>query len=311
MKNGKFFKIIMFIIIMLFMIMNSNITFAKTKEQLQKEAQESFEYYYENDYKGFVNSGTYKDLKKKKANKNKNAAQIYVDYCLSTGDQKLKNFLNVFADDNFSMKGLSQKEYSDCVDLMNAISDNAGPIQEKLGYSGSIDYANKFDKSSDKITNDTKYNNLTGQQKNKLNGGKKQADASATISKGEGKTASGDGSRDDTIYNSPDIIAKNSSSASLDDMINDADKFVLKGEDDKIKEGELAKFSGMIYNIVLQVGIAIAVIVGIVLGIQFMLSGIDGRADVKKALKIYVIGCVLIFGAFGIWKIVVEILKQI
>lgn len=115
----------------------------------------------------------------------------------------------------------------------------------------------------------------------------------------------------DTIYSSPDIIAKNSSSESLDDMINDADKFVKKGTKDKIKEGELAKFSGMIYNIVLQVGIAIAVIVGIVLGIQFMLSGIDGRADVKKALKIYVIGCVLIFGAFGIWKIVVEILKQI
>ena len=115
----------------------------------------------------------------------------------------------------------------------------------------------------------------------------------------------------DTIYSSPDIIAKNSSSKSLDDMINDADKFVEKGTKDKIKEGELAKFSGMIYNIVLQVGIAIAVIVGIVLGIQFMLSGIDGRADVKKALTVYTIGCVVIFGAFGIWKLVVELIQQI
>lgn len=42
-----------------------------------------------------------------------------------------------------------------------------------------------------------------------------------------------------------------------------------------------------------------------------MLTGVDGRADVKKALTVYIIGCVVIFGAFGIWKLVVELIQQI
>ena len=42
-----------------------------------------------------------------------------------------------------------------------------------------------------------------------------------------------------------------------------------------------------------------------------MLAGVDGKADVKKALIVYVVGCIAIFGAFGVWKLVIEVMQQI
>ncbi len=40
-----------------------------------------------------------------------------------------------------------------------------------------------------------------------------------------------------------------------------------------------------------------------------MMEGAEGKAEVQKALVPYVIGCVVIFGAFAIWKIVVTVLQ--
>lgn len=114
------------------------------------------------------------------------------------------------------------------------------------------------------------------------------------------------------IYKQPARIETDSSADTLDDMIGDADSFVKTfGRVDKIDNKELADLSGTIYNIALQIGVAVAVLVGMALGIKFMMSGVDERADVKKALTVYIVGCVVIFGAFGIWKLVVEIMQNI
>ena len=78
-----------------------------------------------------------------------------------------------------------------------------------------------------------------------------------------------------------------------------------------INATDLQEFSSTIYNIALQIGIGVAVVVGLALGIQFMLAGVDGKADVKKALIVYVVGCIAIFGAFGVWKLVIEVMQQI
>ena len=42
-----------------------------------------------------------------------------------------------------------------------------------------------------------------------------------------------------------------------------------------------------------------------------MLSSVEGKADVKKALVVYVIGCIAIFGAFGIWKLLLQLLEPL
>ena len=68
--------------------------------------------------------------------------------------------------------------------------------------------------------------------------------------------------------------------------------------------------SKSIYNILLVIGIAVAVIMGAILGIKLMVSSAEEKADVKKVLSVYVIGCIVVFGGFAIWKLVVTILQQ-
>ena len=38
-----------------------------------------------------------------------------------------------------------------------------------------------------------------------------------------------------------------------------------------------------------------------------MLGSVEEKADIKAAMVPFIIGCVVVFGAFGIWKIVVTI----
>ena len=72
----------------------------------------------------------------------------------------------------------------------------------------------------------------------------------------------------------------------------------------------MQKLSTTIYNILLVVGIALAVVIAAILGIKFITGGIEAQVDVKKALVPYIAGCVVIFGAFIIWKIVLQILNS-
>ena len=51
--------------------------------------------------------------------------------------------------------------------------------------------------------------------------------------------------------------------------------------------------------------------VGTIIGIQFMIASAEDKAKVKEALVPYIIGCVVIFGAFTIWSIVVNIGQDI
>lgn len=79
----------------------------------------------------------------------------------------------------------------------------------------------------------------------------------------------------------------------------------------KIDTGELKKASNMLFNVLLGVGTGVAVIVGAILGIQFMQAGIDKKVQVKESLVAYVISCIVLFGAFGIWKLIVTIMSSI
>ncbi len=112
-----------------------------------------------------------------------------------------------------------------------------------------------------------------------------------------------------TTINSP-IYAKHTAG----EVIKEADGFISSGESnatDIISTEELKNLSDTIYTILVVLGVVIAVIVGAVLGIKFITEGAEGKAEVQKALIAYIIGCVIIFGAFIIWRIVVNVLKGI
>ena len=109
------------------------------------------------------------------------------------------------------------------------------------------------------------------------------------------------------------LFIPNAYAGPLQDIMNRAEGFVNNGENggnvinnDALKEGW-----NTLYNVLLVIGIAVAFIWGIVLGIQFITGSLGEKADVKKNLIVYLVGCVIIFGAFGIWKLLLQLLEPL
>lgn len=96
----------------------------------------------------------------------------------------------------------------------------------------------------------------------------------------------------------------------ISNIIQGADGFITNGSSsDMIAGDKIKNLSDIIYNVLLILGTVIAVIVGSVLGIQFITGSVEQKAKVKDSLIPFVIGCVVIFGAFGIWKLIITILR--
>lgn len=99
----------------------------------------------------------------------------------------------------------------------------------------------------------------------------------------------------------------------LTDILHAGQNFIDEGksQDSVINPGQLRDSSNSIYNILLGIGVILSVLVGAMLGIKIMWGSIEQQTKAKEALMPYVIGCVVIFGAFGIWKLAVTIFSQI
>ena len=91
----------------------------------------------------------------------------------------------------------------------------------------------------------------------------------------------------------------------IDQVMGGAENFISGANtENTISQSSLKNTIDLIYNILLALGIIVAVVAGAILGVQFMVASADGKAELKERLIPYVVGCVVIFGAFGIWKIV-------
>lgn len=96
------------------------------------------------------------------------------------------------------------------------------------------------------------------------------------------------------------------------DIMKQGDNFIASNDSNikTLKDDGITNLSNTLYNILLIIAIIAAFIVGGILGIKFITEGVEGKADVKSLLLPYFIGCIIIFGAFTIWKLVVLTLKQ-
>lgn len=111
-------------------------------------------------------------------------------------------------------------------------------------------------------------------------------------------------------YRDPNVTTS-TTDAGVDDVISDGDSFIGLGKEDRIDVSNLRTFSRNIYNILLTISIAVAVISGSIIGIKYMLGSVEEKADIKSLLIPYIAGCVIIFGSFAIWKLVVTILQGV
>ena len=92
-----------------------------------------------------------------------------------------------------------------------------------------------------------------------------------------------------------------------------ADNFISDGQaaggDSQISYSSMKRVSTQIYTILLAIGTGIAVIIGAILGIQFITGSVEQKVKVKESLMPFVVGCIVVFGAFGIWRLVILLLK--
>lgn len=93
------------------------------------------------------------------------------------------------------------------------------------------------------------------------------------------------------------------------EIIKDGQNFLSQADDSKVNidTDGLKVVSGYLYNILLAAGVVIAVIVATVLGVQFMMGGAEGQAKVKEMILPFIVGCIIVFGGFGFWKIAITV----
>jgi len=72
-------------------------------------------------------------------------------------------------------------------------------------------------------------------------------------------------------------------------------------------QGNVVNIGNQIIGVITTVGVVVAVIVLLVLGIKYMMGSAQEKAEYKKTMIPYLIGAVLIFGASAITKVVVAL----
>ena len=96
----------------------------------------------------------------------------------------------------------------------------------------------------------------------------------------------------------------------FDTAISGAKSFV-SSSGTEVNGTSIKNLSMDLFNVFFTIGVIIAVIITSIIGIKFLLSSPEGKAEIKETLMPYAIGCVVIFGAYGIWKIALTILQPL
>lgn len=119
------------------------------------------------------------------------------------------------------------------------------------------------------------------------------------------------------------IFIPTANALSWDEIIQQGDKFINDGKLNQFELNEdgtpvpilnqelLQQKIEPVYNILLALGVAISVGAGAVMGIKFMAGSVEEQAKIKEMLIPYIIGCIVVFGGFGIWKIVMNLAGDI
>ena len=74
-----------------------------------------------------------------------------------------------------------------------------------------------------------------------------------------------------------------------------------------VAQSSVTNIGNQIIGIITTVGVVVAVVVLLVLGIKYMMGSASEKAEYKKTMIPYLVGAILIFGASAITKVVVSI----
>lgn len=84
----------------------------------------------------------------------------------------------------------------------------------------------------------------------------------------------------------------------------------LKGNTSAAQE-DVVNIGNQIIGIITTVGVVVAVVILLVLGIKYMMGSASEKAEYKKTMIPYLVGAILIFGSSAITKVVVGLASGI
>lgn len=110
-----------------------------------------------------------------------------------------------------------------------------------------------------------------------------------------------------------------SNASTWGDIFDTGDEFIEGGKNAAsnenavggVNQNRLDSMINEIYNLLLTLGVALSVIIGAMLGIKFMIGSVEEQAKIKEMLLPYATGCIVVFGAFGLWKLLMVLLSTI
>lgn len=103
------------------------------------------------------------------------------------------------------------------------------------------------------------------------------------------------------------MLVASISSVALADTVTDVLNNMVNTDISSNKTDGLTSLGGNIVAIVQVVGIVIAVIVILVIGIKYLVASPEGKAEYKKTMIPYLVGAVLIFAGTTIVNVVYQV----
>lgn len=104
-----------------------------------------------------------------------------------------------------------------------------------------------------------------------------------------------------TMFMSVTVNASTDSASKVDDLFNGG----------SVQVDGINNVGKNIVSIITTIGIIVAVIVLLILGIKYMMGSASEKAEYKKTMIPYLVGAVLIFGASAIAKAVIAMSESI
>ncbi len=109
----------------------------------------------------------------------------------------------------------------------------------------------------------------------------------------------------------PDDETEHYSTDSTPGAVEGAEKFLNSAVGSPINQSATKNASNIIANTLLIVGVVVAAIVSVALGIKFMTGSVSEKAQVKQVAIPFVAGCIIVFGGYIIWRVVVTLLSNL
>ena len=95
-----------------------------------------------------------------------------------------------------------------------------------------------------------------------------------------------------------------------DEIMQGADSFLNAGNGSTpIAQSDIKSLNDNMFNVLSTIGIVVSVLSTAIVGILILTSSIEKKAEYKEKLMPLLIGSVVIFAAFTIWKILIIVLQ--